>query len=281
MLFANGSRLIQAGSMTDVPYTHGHHQSVLRSHRWRTAENSAGYLLGHLRPGMSLLDVGCGPGTITCDLAGRLAPGPVVGVDASAEVIAEARDLAAASGPPSVSFEVGSLFDLRFDDGTMDVVHAHQVLQHVGDPVAALTEMRRVCRPGGIVAVRDGDYPAMRYFPEDPELARAFAAYGDLTRVNGAHWDAGRRLLQWAHRVGFESVAASASTWCFATPEDRAWWGDLWAERFIQSSLAGQLLGHGIAGGEDLASFARAWRRWASSPDGWFAVLHGEVLCTV
>jgi SAM-dependent methyltransferase len=267
--------------MTDFTYTHGHHDSVLRSHRWRTAENSAGYLLGHLRPGMTLLDVGCGPGTITCDLACRLAPGRVVGLDTSEEVIAEARARADSSGPPSVSFEVGSVFGLPFDDGSMDIVHAHQVLQHLVDPVAALIEMRRVCRPGGIVAVRDGDYPAMRYFPEDPGLDRAFLAYGALTRANGATWDAGRRLLHWSGQVGFESVVASASTWCFATPEDRAWWGDLWADRFTQSSLAEQLLATGIADHDDLASFAEAWRRWAASPDGWFAVLHGEVLCTV
>jgi SAM-dependent methyltransferase len=267
--------------MSDVTYTHGHHESVLRSHRWRTAGNSAGYLLDHLRPGMSLLDVGCGPGTITCDLADRVAPGAVVGLDASEPVIAEARALAAASGRLSVSFEVGNLFDLPFEDASLDVVHAHQVLQHVGEPVAALVEMGRVCRPGGIVAVRDGDYPAMCFFPADPELDRALDAYGALTRVNGANWDAGRRLLHWARQVGFTSVAASASTWCFATPEERAWWGGLWADRFTQSSLADQLLGSGIAGSADLRSFAAAWRRWAASPDGWFAVLHGEVLCTV
>jgi SAM-dependent methyltransferase len=265
--------------MTDIAYTHGHHDSVLRSHRWRTAENSAGYLLAHLRPGMSLLDVGCGPGTITRDLAGRLAPGMVVGLDASEQVVAEARALGA-SGPASLSFEVGSVFDLPFDDGSFDLVHAHQLLQHVGDPVAALAEMRRVCRAGGIVAARDGDYPTMRFFPEEPELDRALTAYGALTRANGANWDAGRRLLQWAHRAGFESVVGSGSSWCFATPTDRAWWGDLWAERFTSSALADQLVGKGIASREDLASFAGAWRRWAASPDGWFAILHGEVLCT-
>ena len=58
-------------------YSHGHHESVLRSHRWRTAENSAGYLLPHLAPGQRLLDVGCGPGTITLDLAPLVAPGEV------------------------------------------------------------------------------------------------------------------------------------------------------------------------------------------------------------
>lgn len=265
--------------MTDIPYTHGHHDSVLRSHRWRTADNSAGYLLGHLRPGMSLLDVGCGPGTITCDLARRLSPGRVVGIDSSPSVIAEATVVGA--GIPSLTFEVGDLFALGFEDATFDAVHAHQVLQHVGNPVAALTEMRRVCRRGGIVAVRDSDYPAMRYFPDDPRMAAALDAYGALTRVNGANWDAGRRLLHWALEVGFSSLVPSASTWCFATPEDRAWWGGLWADRFTQSALAEQLLAHRMATPEDLSSFAAAYRQWAAAPDGWFAVLHGEVVGTV
>jgi SAM-dependent methyltransferase len=163
--------------MATIPYTHGHHDSVLRSHRWRTADNSAGYLLPHLRPGMSLLDVGCGPGTITADLATRLAPGRVVGLDASAEVIHEARK-GAADGPAGLSYEVGDLFQLDYDDGAFDVVHAHQVLQHVGDPVAALVEMKRVCRSGGLVAARDGDYPAMVFYPSYPELERSLVPTG-------------------------------------------------------------------------------------------------------
>ena len=73
-----------------MAYTHGHHESVLRSHTWRTAENSSAYLLPHLRAGQSLLDVGCGPGTITADLALLVAPGEVVGLDAGAEVVAQA-----------------------------------------------------------------------------------------------------------------------------------------------------------------------------------------------
>jgi hypothetical protein len=131
------------------------------------------------------------------------------------------------------------------------------------------------------VAVRDSDYPGMRYYPDDPVLVQAFEAYGAVTRVNGAHWDAGRRLLSWAHQVGFADVAPSASTWCFATPEDRSWWGGLWADRFVSSALADQLDAYGIATADQRSSFAAAWRRWADSPDGWFAVLHGEVLCAV
>jgi ubiquinone/menaquinone biosynthesis C-methylase UbiE len=266
--------------MATIPYTHGHHDSVLRSHRWRTAVNSAGYLLPHLAPGMSLLDVGCGPGTITADLAARLDPGQVVGLDGSAEVIDEARRLAA-NGPPGLTFEVGDLFDLDYEDGTFDVVHAHQVLQHLGDPVAALVEMKRVCRPGGLVAARDGDYPAMIAYPSCPELDRSLVAYQAATLANGAQCDAGRKILGWAHRAGFTSVVPSASVWCFATAEDRDWWGDLWADRFTKSSLADQLLARGIATPADLESFAQAWREWSAEPDGWFTVLHGEVIGTV
>jgi len=266
--------------MANIPYTHGHHDSVLRSHRWRTAENSAGYLLPHLEPGMSLLDVGCGPGTITADLATRLAPGRVVGVDASAEVIAEARMLVA-HRPDGPTFEVGDISNLDYEDGTFDVVHAHQVLQHLGDPVAALVEMRRVCRPGGLVAARDGDYPAMIAYPPYPELERSLEAYRAATLANGAQCDAGRKILGWAHRAGFRAVVPSASVWCFATSEDRSWWGDLWADRVTRSSLADQLVARQIATRQDLDGFAEAWREWSAEPDGWFAVLHGEVICTV
>src|SRR6516164_2417703 len=93
-------------------YTHGHHESVLRSHRWRTAENSAGYLLPHLRAGARLLDVGCGPGTITVDLARRVAPGAVVGIEPAADVVADASRDASAQGVDNVTFAVGDVFAL-------------------------------------------------------------------------------------------------------------------------------------------------------------------------
>jgi SAM-dependent methyltransferase len=268
------------GHMPDTTYTHGHDASVLRSHRWRTAANSAAYLLPRLAAGADLLDVGCGPGTVTVDLARVVAPGRVVGIDASAAVVAAAAADAEAAGAVGVRFEVADLFALPFADDSFDVVHAHQVLQHVADPVAALAEMRRVCRPGGTVAARDSVYPAFTFAPADADLQRSVAAYGELTRVNRTHWDAGGRLLGWAHAAGFTGVEASASTWCFASPEERTWWGGLWAERFTRSAMATQLLEHGIADRSDLEAFAAGWRRWAASPDGWFAALHGEILAT-
>jgi len=169
-------------------YTHGHHASVLRSHQWRTAENSAAYLLPHLRPGQDLLDVGCGPGTITADLAELVAPGRVVALDQAEGVLTQAAAVATERGLTTVDFAVGDVFALDFPDDSFDVVHAHQVLQHVGDPVAALREMRRVCRPGGYVAARDGDYGAFTWYPADPALDEWLALYRALARRNGGCW---------------------------------------------------------------------------------------------
>lgn len=260
-------------------YTHGHHESVLRSHRWRTAENSAAYLLGALRPGLDLLDVGCGPGNITIDLARRVSPGRVVGIDAAETIVDAARTAASEQGVTGVEFEVADVYDLPFADGSFDVVHAHQVLQHLSDPVGALRQMRRVCRANGVVAARDGDYEAFTWYPESAGLTRWLALYRAIARGNRGEPDAGRLLLRWAHEAGFSEVTPSASVWCFATPADRAWWGGLWADRVTVSALGEQIVERGLATRAELDEIATAWRRWADDPDGWFAVLHGEILC--
>jgi len=260
--------------MEPATYTHGHHESVLRSHRSRTVENSAAYLIPHLRPGVRLLDVGCGPGTITADFARRLGPSAVLGIDASADVIAEAQ-----RDHPGVSFATGDVYRLDFSEAAFDIVHAHQVLQHLADPVAALKEMRRIVRPGGIVAVRDCDYGSFTWYPADGRLVRWLALYQEIARANRGEPDAGRHLLSWARQVDFDRIQSAASAWCFSTPEDRAWWGGLWAERITKSAIATQAIREARSTQEELAAIAEAWRAWAATGDGWLAMIHGELIC--
>ncbi|MFC9259961.1 methyltransferase domain-containing protein [Streptomyces hydrogenans] len=262
-------------------YTHGHHESVLRSHTWRTAANSAAYLLDALRPGLDVLDVGCGPGTITADLAALVAPSRVVGVDAAEDVLDKARATAAERGLDGVEFRVADVHALDFPDDSFDVVHAHQVLQHVGDPVQALREMRRVCRPGGVVAARDSDYGAFTWYPASPVLDDWLDLYRRVARANGGEPDAGRRLFAWARQAGFTDVAATATAWCFATPDERAWWSGLWADRTTASSYAGLAVEGGHATRAGLEEISAAWRTWGTAEDAWFMVPHGEILCRV
>ena len=260
-------------------YTHGHAASVLRSHASRTVADSAAYLIPFLRPGARVLDVGCGPGTITADLAARVAPGPVLGIEPTPGPLADARAHAAAVGAENAVFALGDVYALDHPDGQFDVVHAHQVLQHLGDPVAALREMLRVCAPDGIVAARDADYAAMTWYPADPRLDRWLAVYRAVAHGNGAEPDAGRRLLAWANSAGAGEVTASASVWCYATPESRAWWGGMWADRILTSAITAQAVDGGHADEAELREISAAWRAWAEQDDGWFAIIHGEVLC--
>ena len=266
--------------MPDATYTHGHDDSVLRSHRWRTVDNSAAYFAPRLTPGTSVLDVGCGPGTITIDIARRVAPGRVLGIDASGAVIAGATAAAADGDVTNVEFAVGDVYALEHPDASFDVVHAHQVLQHVAEPVAALREMRRVCRPEGIVAARDSIYRAFTWYPRDTRLDRWLDLYCAVAEANGGEPDAGSRLRAWALAAGFSSVTASASAWCYAEDGERSWWGDLWAERVTATALAARARELGLATTDELAELAAGWRDWAAAPNGWFAVLHGEVLAT-
>lgn len=256
-------------------YTHGHHETVLRAHRSRTAENSAAYLLPHLRTGMSVLDVGCGPGTITEDLARLVAPGQVTAIEPAAETLAPAQ---ASVKAPNVRFETADVHDLPYPDETFDIVHVHQVLQHVHDPVRALREMRRVRTPDGVVAARDADYAAMTWYPEHPALEQWLSVYRRTARHNGGEPDAGRRLLSWARDAGFTDVTATASVWCYATPAERQWWSGIWADRVVESALAEHAVSHGYATRADLARMSAAWREWGQAEDGWFAILHGEIL---
>ncbi|WP_347351845.1 methyltransferase domain-containing protein [Intrasporangium sp.] len=259
-------------------YLHGHQPSVLAAHGTRTAADSAAYLLPHLRRGDVLLDVGCGPGTVTLDLAAVVAPGTVTGIDAAEAPLIEARRAAARRGDARTTFEVADVLGLPWQTGVFDVVHAHQVLQHLSDPVAALREMARVARPGGIVAARDADYGSMVWYPELPGLTRWMAVYQRAARANHAEPNAGRRLTAWAHAAGLAEVTSTASTWSYTTPEQCAWWGAGWARRALESGFATQALRHGLADHDDLRRISEAWLEWSRHPDAWFAMTHGEIV---
>ena len=271
----------QTGSSESAPrdqYIHGHHESVLRSHTWRTVANSAAYLIPELTAGARLLDVGCGPGTITVDLARRVTPGQVVGMDASPAIVGHAAGLAADEGVRNASFQVGNVYALDFPDSSFDIVHAHQVMQHLARPVAAMAEIRRVLRPGGVFAARDVDYGGVMIAPAIDGLSEWMRVYREVHYWNGGEPDAGRSLKAWALAAGFASVTSSASVWCFASDAEREWWGESWAVRVTESAFAAHAIEADVAELADLKRMAAAWREWVHEPSGWFGMPHGEIL---
>ena len=136
-------------------YTMGYSEEFRQLLNRRSAETHAKHLLPHLRPGLRVLDFGCGPGTITVGLAKAVEPGKVHGIDMAESQISLARSAAEAGGHTNVTFHVGSVLELPFEDNSFDAAHCHAVLMHVPDTQAALAEVKRVLKPGGIVASRE------------------------------------------------------------------------------------------------------------------------------
>lgn len=261
-------------------YSLGHEPSTLASHGARTAENSAAYLLPQLRPGQKVLDIGCGPGSITLDLAQLVAPGEVIGVDNEEAPLVAARALAQQRGDSRTRFEVADAQQLPFDDASFDVVHAHQVLQHLTDPVGALQEMVRVCRPGGWVAVREADYAAMAWYPQLPGMELWRSTYRAIALANGANPDAARRLRKWALAAGITTARLTASAWNYADTQTCSWWGNSQADRLEGAVFTRQAAALGSSP-DDLAQMAAAWRQWGAANDAWFLLPNGELLAQI
>jgi ubiquinone/menaquinone biosynthesis C-methylase UbiE len=158
-----------------------------------------------LRAGLRVLDVGCGTGDHLRIMAPLVAPGPAVGVDLSATLIASAQrrtapDLA------HVSFQVGDACELPFADGAFDRVAANQILLHLADPWRAVAEMRRVLRPGGLLSIGEWDWDSTCLALTDRELGRRFTHLLCDQMNNGL---IARELTWQLARRGFTHVAVT------------------------------------------------------------------------
>lgn len=196
-------------------YTPGYGADASRFMARRRAGTHAAFFLPHLRPGMDLLDCGCGPGTITIGLAEAVAPGRVVGLDIEESQLALARTHAAERGVRNTEFKAGSIYDLPFDDGTFGAVFAHALFEHLSNPVRALREIRRVLKAGGVAGVCSPDWGGFLMAPSTPVLERAIAFYKEIQERNGGDPYVGRRLGALAREAGFSRIKLTAFYECY------------------------------------------------------------------
>ncbi|KAJ5771138.1 uncharacterized protein N7511_003189 [Penicillium nucicola] len=264
---------------TPQVYTTDHSKKVLKTHSWRTAQNSAPHLLPYIKPTDKILDVGCGPGSISVSLAKLVPEGSVIGIEYVADPLPSAQALASAEGVTNIEFSQGDIHALPFEDSVFDIVHAHQVLQHVADPVLALREMKRVVKSGGIVSCRES--AELSWFPENEGIALWRDITVRMQRAAGGHPHPGRMIHVWAFEAGFErdAVTRSAGAWCFGNDEEREYWGGSMEGRARSSGFASRAIEEGFATPRDLDAIAKGWRSLVEDQDGWFGLLHGQILC--
>ena len=201
-------------------YTMGYSDEFRQLLDRRSAGTHASYLLPHLKPGLKVLDFGCGPGTISVGLAERIAPGELYGVDMEESQIELARAAAAEGGHDNMQFHVGNAYDLPFDDNTFDVAHCHAVLMHIPDTQKALTEVRRVLRPGGLLACREANVASSYLEPQPQEITEAWGVFSGLVQGNGGHPNFGKELKMALLDAEFSDVSVTASFDSFSSVSD-------------------------------------------------------------
>ncbi|KAI4148768.1 MAG: hypothetical protein LQ340_004946 [Diploschistes diacapsis] len=260
-------------------YLHGHHKSVTQDHSRRTAQDSAAFLIPHIQPNFSILDIGCGTGTITLDLAALVPHGRVEGGDVVETVLSQARALAKSRNLTNAKFIILDANDLQYSDDHFDVVFCHQVLQHVQDPVGILKEMLRVAKPGGIVAAREADYKSFAWYPEFDGIQQWADLYQSAARASKGEPNAGRHLHVWARKAGFDpgSIQASWTSWRYVGSR-AAQFAESWVDRALHSSFADTVRQHGLAPHSELERISLVWREWSTAKDALIVLPSGEII---
>jgi ubiquinone/menaquinone biosynthesis C-methylase UbiE len=248
-------------------------------HASRTAVGEAAFFLPYLQRGMRLLDLGCGPGTITMDLAEIVAPGDVVGLDIDADRVDRAQALAQERGLTNVTIQRADINDLPFSSESFDAVFEHAVFMHMRDPARAAAEAFRVLKRGGCFGGCDDDNGGWLWSP--PEMATVMACFRLMQQflsVNGSNYAFGRQLASVVRGAGFSDVLPTASYRMVNTAEGRAGsvriserlWADPQAVAFAEQQ------GYDLAGRAPQA--LAELRAWAADPAAFVAQSECQVV---
>ena len=259
-------------------YTMGFSEDFMESLRRYTAEASASYLLPSLRPGMRVLDFGCGPGTISVGLAKAVEPGELHGVDMEESQIDLARRVAETAAQPNAFFHVGDVTDLDFDDNFFDVAHCHNVLMHVPDTRAVLEEVKRVLKPGGIIACREMISGSSFTYPDYGVIRKAWDMFEDLLVADDAHPQMGKEIKGHVVEAGFANLLVSSSFDVYSTPKDIDFIYGLAIQWFLSPEMVEAAIKYGASTRELCDEIGVAYARWKEDPGASVGVAFGEVV---
>ena len=259
-------------------YTMGYSEEILKTQLRATAENSAEFLLPYLRPGLRLLDFGCGPGAISVGLAKAVAPGEMHGVDMAEPQIEMARSLSASQGQDNAIFHVGDVTDLKFEDGFFDVAHCRNVLMHVPDTAAVLSEVKRVLKPGGLIACREMICESAFTHPDFGIMRRSWEMFEDLVRADDGHPQMGKEMKGHILEAGFVDIRMNASFSLYSTPEEIASIYRLISQWLLAPEASEAAIKYGASSSKLVKDLKVAYDQWKEHPGALFTFAYGEAI---
>ncbi len=259
-------------------YAFGYSPAAIGLMGSRTAAVNAGFLLPRLTSGMSVLDVGCGPGSITVGLAEAIAPGEAVGVDIEASQIELAREKAAKLGLGNCRFETASVLALPFPNDGFDVVYGHTILMQFSDVGPVLEEVKRVLKPGGLAAFREIDFGASLYGPADVAMKTVMSTLQRSVRENDGYPDIGRDLPALFAGVGLNVLSARPVYAYSPNAEARAGMYRAMSGLWTQADFVNEAVGKGWITEDERASVARRLEMEAKDPGGLSGTTYVEVI---
>ncbi len=253
-------------------YIHGYTEEHRRFLSTRTAQREAGFFLPFLKPGMRLLDCGCGMGALTTSLAEWLAPGEVIGFDREESQVEAARAWAAEKGVNNVRFKVGSIYEIAYPDASFDAVFAYTVLEHTREPLRAIREMRRVLKKGGVIGLCDPDYEGQLYAPESPSVAELWQIMRRFSEEHASPYYA-------RHQRGYLLDAGFSPTQGFAQAAGggSAQMGPFMFRNIIKPTIDAirpWIVENEHATSEHVDELLAEFQAWSERPDAFFALLH-------
>ena len=265
--------------LTGTPdYTLGYSEEVQETQGRATAEGDAAHVLPYLRPGLRLLDFGCGPGTISVGLAKAVAPGEMHGVDMDEAQVELARSIAASQGRDNAMFHVGDVTDLEFEDNSFDITHCRNVLIHIPDTAAVLSEIKRVLKPGGIIACREMICASSFAHPDFGVIGRSWDMFADLLASDDGHPQMGKDMKGHILEAGFANIRMTASFSVYSSPVEIATMYRFISRWFLSPKTVEAAIKYGASSEKLVCDLKVAYDRWKDHPGALFAVAYGEAV---
>ena len=275
----DGDRADVAEPTSSTPdYTIGFSEEILEAYKRYTAQSQAAHLLPYLRPGLRVLDYGCGPGTISVGLAKAVDPGEMHGIDMEPSQVELARTVAAFQKQENAKFQVADVVDLPFEDGYFDVVHGHDVLMYVPDTQAALAELKRVLKPGGIISCRELIGEASFTEPDYGVIRKSWDMFEDLLAADDGHPQMGKELKGHLVEAGFANVRVTGSFQMYSTPADMMFIYNVAHKWFLAPEITEAAIKYGASTRELVDAIGAGYERWKVDDGAVCGLAYGEAI---